>query len=68
MFGHYKYNYNEQVIENGNTKITQKVFVSQELIGEEYERLRNYLKNELKVSESSIDTDIQIIIQASNRI
>lgn len=66
IIGHYKYNYEEKTIENGNIKRTGKVFKNEELIGEKYERLRNYLKNNLHISESNLDTDIQIVIQAAN--
>lgn len=66
IIGHYKYNYEEKTIENGNIKRTGKVFKNEELIGEKYERLKNYLKNNLHISESNLDTDIQIVIQAAN--
>lgn len=31
-----------------------------------YERLKNYLREELRVSEDDIDTDCMIIIEAAN--
>ena len=64
--GHYKYHYEEKTIENGNTKTTRKVFTNEELIGEKYERLKNYLKNNLHIRESDLDTDVQVVIQAAN--
>lgn len=67
IMGHYKYYYDEKTSENNNnTKTTKKVFSHQELIGEQYERLRNYLKNNLHIRESDIDTDVLIIIEAAN--
>lgn len=66
IIGHYKYNYEQKTVENGDTKTTGKVFTNEELIGEKYERLRKYLKDELKIDEDDIDTDIQVIIQAAN--
>lgn len=66
IYGHYKYFYNEKTIENNNSKSTYKVFSHQELIGEKYERLKNYLREELRVSEDDIDTDCMIIIEAAN--
>ena len=66
IYGHYKYYYNEKVSENNNVKTTLKVFSYQELIGEQYEMLKNYLKNELNISDNDIDTDTMIIIEASN--
>lgn len=65
IMGHYKYIYEDKVIENGDTKITTKEFVKEELIGEEYERLKQYLKDRLHVNESDINIDTQIIIQAA---
>lgn len=66
IMGHYKYHYEEKTIENGNTKTTRKVFTNEELIGDKYERLKNYLKNNLHIRESDIDTDVQVVIQAAN--
>ena len=63
--GHYKYYYEDKVIEDGSTKTTTKVFVREELIGNKYERLKNYLKEKLHVPDSDLDTDVQIIIQAA---
>lgn len=65
IIGHYKYNYEEKTITEGNTKITKKVFSGEELIGEKYERLKKYLKNNLHVRGEDIDTDVQVIIQAA---
>lgn len=66
--GHYKYQYEERTIEKGNTKTTKKVFINEELIGEKYERLKKYLKEKLHVRESDIETDVEIVIQAANRL
>ena len=65
IMGHYKYIYQDKVIEDGNKKITTKEFVKEELIGKEYERLKKYLKEKLHISESDLETDTQIIIQAA---
>ena len=65
IVGHYKYNYEERIIESENTKITKKVFVNEEIIGEQYARLKEHLKDKLNIRESDIETDTQIIIQAA---
>lgn len=65
IMGHYKYNYEEKTLTEGNTKTTKKVFTGEELIGEKYERLKKYLKNNLHVRTEDIDTDVQVVIQAS---
>lgn len=66
IMGHYKYNYEEKTTTEGNTKTTKKVYVGEELIGEKYERLKNYLKNNLHIRAEDIDTDVQVVIQASS--
>ena len=66
IMGHYKYNYETKTVENGDTKTTGKIFTNEELIGEKYERLKNYLNEKLRISEDNLDTDIQVIIQAAN--
>ena len=66
IIGHYKYNYVEETTEKGNIKTTRKVFKNEELIGEQYERLKRYLREELNVRESDVETDVEIVIQASN--
>ena len=66
IIGHYKYNYEEKTIEKDNQKTTKKVFTNEELIGEQYERLKTYLKDKLHIKEDDIDTDVQIVIQAAN--
>ena len=66
IIGHYKYNYKEQTVEKNNIKTTKKVFISEELIGEKYNRLKNYLKNNLHIKNEDIETNLQIVIQAAN--
>lgn len=66
IMGHYKYNYEEQTVQEANKKITKKVFKNEELIGEEYERLKNYLKDNLNVKDSDLNNNVQIVIQAAN--
>lgn len=68
IIGHYKYSYEERTIESGNTKTTKKVFIKEELIGEQYERLKEVLRSKLNIRESDIETDTQIIIQAATRL
>lgn len=66
IMGHYKYNYEEQTTQKDNVKTTSKVFTGEELIGEQYERLKNYLKKKLKISDDDMETDIQTVIQAAS--
>ena len=66
IVGHYKYNYEERTTEKDNVKTTKKVFVGEELIGEKYEKLRNFLRDYLNVREDDLDTDVMIIIESAN--
>ena len=66
ILGHYIYNYEERVIETENAKVTKKVFVNEELIGERYERLKKYLKEELHIKEDDLDLDTELVIQSAN--
>jgi hypothetical protein len=66
IIGHFKYYYEEKIFEEDNTKTTKKVFTYEELIGEKYELLKNYLKKEFNIKDDEIETDLQIILQASN--
>lgn len=66
IIGHYKYNYEDRTLENGNKKTTGKVFVNEELQNEKYERLKEYLIEKLHIRKSDIETNIEIVIQAAN--
>lgn len=68
IIGHFKYYHEEISIQEGNTTTTKKVFKNEELIGEKYERLRRYLKEKLNIKEDDLETDIEIVVQAANRI
>lgn len=66
IIGHFKYYYEEKTFEKDNTKTTKRVFTHQELVGEKYERLKEYLKKEFHIKDDDIDTDLQIILQAAD--
>ena len=66
IIGHYRYNYEDKIIENGDTKTTKKVFTNEELVGEKYSRLKQYLREKLHIKNEDIETNIEIIIQAAN--
>lgn len=64
--GHYKYNYIQEVKEEGNTRTTKEVLKNTVLEDEEFSLLKEYLRKNLGVSEDDLDLDMQIVIQASN--
>ena len=66
IIGHYKYYYEDKTTDNGDMKKTGKVFVSEELLGEKYERLKKYLKDKLKIDDNDLEYDVQIAIEAAN--
>lgn len=66
IIGHYKYNYKDETVEVDGKKTTKKVLLNEELIGEKYERLKNYLKSEFHIKDSDLDNNVQIIIEAAN--
>lgn len=65
IVGHFTYTYKDFVEENENTIITKKVFVSENLIGEEYERLSKYLKEEFNLRDEDLENQVEIVIQSA---
>lgn len=65
IVGHFTYTYKDFVEENENSRITKKVFVSENLIGEEYEKLSNYLKTEFKLRDEDLENQVEIVIQSA---
>lgn len=66
IYGHYKYHYEEKSTVSNGVRTTTKVFTHAELVGEAYAPLRTYLKKKLHSSEDEIDTDVKVVIEASN--
>lgn len=65
IIGHYKYTYKDFIEENENTRIRKKVFVSEELIGEQYEMLNKYLKREFNIRDEDLENQVEIVIQSA---
>ncbi len=66
IIGHYKYSYKDFVEENGNIRTTKKVFISENLIGEQYEMLSDYLKKEFHIKGEDLENQVEIIIQSAS--
>lgn len=66
IIGHYIYHYKQEVTEKDNVKTTREIFDSEELVGEKYERLRNYLKYKLGIQDDYLEADLEIVLQAAN--
>lgn len=65
IIGHYTYTYKDFVEENENTRVTKKVFVSENLVGEQYEMLSKYLKKEFKIKGEDLENQVEIVIQSA---
>lgn len=68
IYGNYTYNYEEKTtfINDGNSRITKKVYISNSLKGEQYGMLKKYLKENLNIKDEEIDTYTSIIMNSSN--
>lgn len=66
ILGHYKYSYEDKTTIIDGKKTTKKVLLGEEILGEKYERLRNYLKHEFHIKDKDLDENVEIIIQAAN--
>lgn len=67
IYGKYTYTYKEQISysDDGNTRLTKKVFVSENLQEEKYKRLRKYLEENISVQDD-IDLYIKLVMNSSN--
>lgn len=65
IVGHFTYTYKDFVEENETTRISKKVFVSENLIGEEYENLSKYLKDEFKLRDEDLENQVEIVVQSA---
>ena len=64
IYGHYIYNYENitTLSKDGNMRTTKKVYKSEELKGDEYSRLKVYLKKYCNILDEDIDTTVSMII------
>lgn len=65
--GHYKYHYQEIIRETETTRVTSQELVSEELVGEQYAMLKDYLKKEFKIKDNDLETQIAIVLEARKR-
>ena len=61
----FTYTYKDFVEENENTRVTKKVFVSENLVGEQYEMLSKYLNKEFKIKGEDLENQVEIVIQSA---
>lgn len=67
IVGHYKYEYEivTETSEDGNTRTTKKKYKEEKLQGKEYERLENYLKKNMSLSDEDISTCIDLVVNSA---
>ena len=65
IIGHYAYTYKDFIEENETIRISKKVFVSEELIGEQYKKLNKYLKREFNIKDEDLENQVEIVIQSA---
>lgn len=68
IIGHYTYEYETvtAISDNGNTRITKKKYKTEILQGEQYERLKDYLKTSMNLNNEDIDMCVDLVINSSS--
>ncbi len=68
IIGHYTYEYETvtEVSDDGNTRVTKKKYKTENLQGEQYERLKDYLKTSMNLETDDIDMCVDLVIQSSS--
>ena len=68
IIGHYTYEYETitAVSDDGNTRITKKKYKTEKLQGEQYERLKKYLKTSMNLKEEDIDMCVDLVINSAS--
>ena len=67
IIGHYTYEYETvtAISDDGNTRITKKKYKTETLQGEQYERLKDYLKTSMNLNNEDIDMCVDLVINSS---
>ena len=68
IIGHYTYEYETvtAISDDGNTRITKKKYKTETLQGEQYERLKDYLKTSMNLDNEDIDMCVDLVINSSS--
>ena len=68
IIGHYTYEYETvtDISDDGNTRITKKKYKTETLQGEQYERLKDYLKTSMNLDNEDIDMCVDLVINSSS--
>lgn len=68
IVGHFKYEYETitEISEDGKTRVTKKVYSKENLQGEQYERLKKYIKTSMNLNDDDIDMCIDLVINSDS--
>lgn len=68
IYGHYIYNYEDKITlsEDKNTRTIEKVYKSETIKGEEYSRLKEYLKSRCFITDEDMDTTVTMVITSAS--
>lgn len=68
IMGHYTYEYETitEVSEDGKSRVTKKKYKNEELHGEQYERLKNYLKTSMNLNDEDVDMSVDLVINSES--
>ena len=68
IMGHYTYEYETitEVSEDGKSRVTKKKYKNEELHGEQYERLKNYLKTSMNLNDEDVDMSVDLVINSDS--
>lgn len=65
LLGKYEYTYKKVTETNGDVRITYMQPYETKLVGEPYERLKKFLKEELKIAEGDMDIAVQAVLECA---
>lgn len=68
IMGHYTYEYETitEVSEDGKSRVTKKKYKNEELHGEQYEKLKNYLKTSMNLNDEDVDMSVDLVINSDS--
>jgi len=66
LLGKYEYTYKKVTETTGDVRITYMQPYETKLVGEPYERLKKFLKEELRIAEGDMDIAVQAVLECAN--
>ncbi len=68
IMGHYTYEYETitEVSEDGKSRVTKKKYKTEKLQGEQYERLKKYLKTSMNLNDEDVEMCVDLVINSDS--